>query len=206
MAFVRDQRPSNVSYYAGHREEEIARVTRRQRATLRLLRELRSSSLCRLRRSLPAVGDGLRSPRPDQKGIQRHERSGDAHVAVAPDGRGKEMRHRLRQLSRYSHISMAPHPRSPLVWHIPAPRGDASQMARAREVVGTTSRCPLHRLRSPLSFLRDAIRPSRLIEQELHGHPNDWPRGASKDPRGSSQVRYCLCELSSRADLPQAFG
>ena len=41
MASARDQRPYNVAYYGLHREEEIARVTRRQRATLEFLRELR---------------------------------------------------------------------------------------------------------------------------------------------------------------------
>lgn len=38
----RDQRPYNVAYYAKNREAEIDRVTRRQRATLAWLRELRT--------------------------------------------------------------------------------------------------------------------------------------------------------------------
>ena len=38
---TRPQRPYNVAYYAAHREEEIERVTRRQRATLAWLRDLR---------------------------------------------------------------------------------------------------------------------------------------------------------------------
>ena len=37
----RDQRPTNVAYYAANREREIARVTRRQVATTAFLRELR---------------------------------------------------------------------------------------------------------------------------------------------------------------------
>lgn len=41
MASTRDQRPYNVSYYGRHRDQEIARVTRRQRATLEFLRKLR---------------------------------------------------------------------------------------------------------------------------------------------------------------------
>jgi hypothetical protein len=41
MASARDQRAYNVSYYARHRDQEIARVTRRQRATLEFLRQLR---------------------------------------------------------------------------------------------------------------------------------------------------------------------
>ena len=38
---ARDQRVYNVSYYGRHRDEEIARVTGRQRATLEFLRDLR---------------------------------------------------------------------------------------------------------------------------------------------------------------------
>jgi formate-dependent nitrite reductase cytochrome c552 subunit len=41
VAAIRDQRPYNVAYYSQHREQEISRVTRRQRATLEFLRELR---------------------------------------------------------------------------------------------------------------------------------------------------------------------
>lgn len=41
MASVRDQRPYNVAYYGRHRDQEISRVTRRQRATLEFLRQLR---------------------------------------------------------------------------------------------------------------------------------------------------------------------
>ncbi|MDP9274709.1 MAG: hypothetical protein M3O99_03830 [Chloroflexota bacterium] len=37
----RDQRPYNVAYYLGHRDQEIARVTRRQHTTLEFLREVR---------------------------------------------------------------------------------------------------------------------------------------------------------------------
>ena len=42
MPSTRDQRPYNVAYYARNRETEIARVTRRQQATLAWLRELRT--------------------------------------------------------------------------------------------------------------------------------------------------------------------
>ena len=41
MPSTRDQRPYNVAYYARNREAEIARVTRRQQATLAWLRDLR---------------------------------------------------------------------------------------------------------------------------------------------------------------------
>jgi hypothetical protein len=41
MAAARDQRAYNASYYARNRDEEIARVTRRQRATLEFLRDVR---------------------------------------------------------------------------------------------------------------------------------------------------------------------
>ena len=41
MGSARDQRPYNVSYYLEHRDQEIARVTRRQRTTLEFLREVR---------------------------------------------------------------------------------------------------------------------------------------------------------------------
>jgi hypothetical protein len=41
MAAIRDQHPYNVAYYGLHRAEEIARVTRRQRATLDFLRDVR---------------------------------------------------------------------------------------------------------------------------------------------------------------------
>lgn len=41
MRSARDQRPYNVAYYARNRDAEIARVTRRQQATLAWLRELR---------------------------------------------------------------------------------------------------------------------------------------------------------------------
>jgi hypothetical protein len=41
MPKPRDQRPYNVSYYARNRLAEIERVTRRQRATLAFLRDLR---------------------------------------------------------------------------------------------------------------------------------------------------------------------
>jgi hypothetical protein len=43
MATTRDQRPYNVTY-ARHRDLEIARVTRRQRATLEFLRRIRRRS------------------------------------------------------------------------------------------------------------------------------------------------------------------
>jgi hypothetical protein len=41
MASCRDQRPTNVAYYARNREREIARVRVRQDATLAMLRRLR---------------------------------------------------------------------------------------------------------------------------------------------------------------------
>ena len=41
MAALRNQRPSNVAYYAKNREREIARVRARQDVTLALLRRLR---------------------------------------------------------------------------------------------------------------------------------------------------------------------
>jgi hypothetical protein len=42
MQRQRDQRPTNVAYYAANREAEIARVRRRQEATTAFLRELRN--------------------------------------------------------------------------------------------------------------------------------------------------------------------
>src|SRR5712692_4968739 len=41
MRSPRDQRPYNVRYYPEHRDEELARVSRRQRATLEFLRQIR---------------------------------------------------------------------------------------------------------------------------------------------------------------------
>lgn len=53
MPSTRDQRPYNVAYYARNREAEIARVTKRQQATLAWLRELRT---------VPCVDCGERFP------------------------------------------------------------------------------------------------------------------------------------------------
>ena len=41
MSNKRDQRPKNVDYYRRNRAAEIERVTRRQRATIQMLRDLR---------------------------------------------------------------------------------------------------------------------------------------------------------------------
>ena len=41
MPTARNQRPTNVRYYAANREREIERVTKRQAATTAFLRELR---------------------------------------------------------------------------------------------------------------------------------------------------------------------
>ena len=38
---MRDQRPYNIAYYAAHRDEELARVQRRQRDAVSFLRDLR---------------------------------------------------------------------------------------------------------------------------------------------------------------------
>ena len=53
MPSTRPQRPYNVRYYWTHREEEIARVTNRQRATLEFLRDLRRVPCADCRRTFP---------------------------------------------------------------------------------------------------------------------------------------------------------
>ncbi len=202
MPSKRNQRPTNVRYYAANRDTEIERVARRQAATTSFLRELRevpcfdcgerfaghqmdfdhrnpaekSFTLCSGRAALKSRAQIIAEARQVRRGVCKLPQA-PQQGAASP-------------MAEFANTVGVPHngePQSPLA----LPRGNPRPAA-----VGS-----VRRLRRAIRPMLHGLRSSRSIGQGHESHTHGWPRRDPTNPCGSRQVRYRLRELSSASNV-----
>ena len=207
---TRPQRPYNVKYYAKNRESELARVKKRQAATLTWLRDLRRRP-CDEPGDVSSAHDGLRSSRSEQKGVPAERWLRTPHVTGPADRRNRRVRCRLCELPRTKDIRR-PSGTPPSVdargvdsGYVALYRAEARSLARQRRDAERVARCPVCRLWPEVPALRNAVRPSRPYYEEVCDQSETYGRTRHASGRGR-EVRYRLYQLSPRSHIQTADG
>ena len=119
----------------------------------------------------------------------------------------REVRRRLRQLPRDSDIRSdarpegAPFPGRVDSRYVALHRHEEKTLASECGVPQRSERRAVPRLQPTLPVIRDAVRSPRWQHQAMRCVAIDPPQPQAH-PRGSREVRYRLCELPPRADIP----
>jgi hypothetical protein len=147
----RDQRPANVAYYRRNREFEIARVRVRQHGTVDLLRELRERPC--------ADCEGSFAPHQmdfdHRVGSVKSFNLTSGGAMLRPKsvllGRGREVRHRLRELSSDPNLAAPCRTTEHPSRHFASHRAEARVLASASPDAGSHPGSALSRLRREVS-------------------------------------------------------